>query len=217
MSAMPLDDDQPLTDAEAAEAAASTGGVKAIDLDAPFGRRADGRPRKRRAPGDSLRYESRPPGSARTRTRAPRPKPAPKQRVPTPRAPDIAKGARGLLNTLSALLMVLPRVTRNDAYALDAMAVEMNADALTTGLVEVAEQVPLVKAGLEYFAKASPFAGLVEALGSVATQIAANHGVVPAGTMGTLPADQLQTAFAERIGVSLLDIPGALSTLTDPE
>ncbi len=137
--------------------------------DAPKGYTRDGKPRKR-APRQP---RATAPGGPAKRT-------APNVKA-KPAAVDYEQAAFKLVGLVSMGLVAAAGATRNDAYALDGVAVGAHAGGLAQGVAELAAQSEYVRKGLEWLEKTSPYAALTTALVGVAAQIAVNHGKVAPG------------------------------------
>lgn len=80
------------------------------------------------------------------------------------------------------------------ALSLDSVAVQVHAPALAAGAAEMALSVPWAANVLEKAAKISPFAAFIEAGVSLTFQVLVNHGLLPAGYMGTMTPEELAAA-----------------------
>lgn len=91
------------------------------------------------------------------------------------------------------------------------LAFKKYADAGTLGLhwpgishelAELADSTPAIANLVDPLIKVGPYTGLVMAVLPFATQILVNHGIIPAGPMGTMPANsiaaQVEASLAEQ-------------------
>lgn len=176
----PTIDDRPLTDDEVSEQlAADEQAAAAADQPAP---EPKARPRTR---GQRAAGRARSPRKKTTRTRTTSsPKP---ERGPV----DYTAGAQAMVRTIGMGLSLVAQQTDSPALQMDAMTVAMASVPLSKGLAEAAEKVPALASVLTWFAETGPLADLFGVIGQVATQVAANHGAVPAGAFGTLTPEQM--------------------------
>lgn len=190
----------PLTEDEVtaalAEPEASADGT---DPAAPWGRKADGTPKAK--PG------RRPSGTAKAS--APSTPPKRPKGVSGPQkaaqrktaAPDHAKSVRDLLLMPGTLLLALGGRRQDAALTADGAALVVAAPAIGEATAELAAEVPAVAAILDRLATATPYAGLITAAVGLGAQIAANHGMIPAGALGSVTTDEIITAAAQSLGL----------------
>lgn len=123
-----------------------------------------------------------PKGRARAAT-APGKKPAPRPAARTSQREDYRPRILGVLQ-----LVALPLAFKAPA---DGAAVEMHAPNIAQALHDLAMEQPEVAAVLDRILKVGPYGALLTAVVPLLLQLAANHGAVPAGIMGTVPPDVL--------------------------
>lgn len=73
----------------------------------------------------------------------------------------------------------------------DAGAIGLHWPGISTELATLAESQPAIAKFVDPLIKAGPYTGLVMAILPFATQILVNHGRIPAGAMGSQPANSL--------------------------
>jgi hypothetical protein len=152
------------------------------DPDAPYGRKADGTPRKT-APGPG-----RPP-RARTQSKTD----AGKGKTPeTPQ--DISErrteGGEALVNVLAAICLGVS-VRGGIAWKADAVTLNVSAKPLAQAATAVAEQDARFAAMLDKITASGPYAALAAAGIPVAAQLARNHGVTAMAALNAVPPEQL--------------------------
>ena len=135
------------------------------DPEAPYGRFANGKPRK------SPPKDSKSSGGGRRTAAAPKP-PRPKGG----KAPNFTKMITGAIGSVGAVVSAAGFRRRSRTVVADGMAVQMAAKPLAEGLNEVAQVSPALQRILTQAGPALPFATLAYALLELGAQIAANHG-----------------------------------------
>ncbi|OFV82820.1 MAG: hypothetical protein A2Y78_10110 [Acidobacteria bacterium RBG_13_68_16] len=193
-------DDQPMTDTEVAMAldqplpgmpqAPTVAEPDPTDLHAPrpgapYGVTTRGKPRKRPAKRAASSPRKRSTPSTRSTTAGPEPV-------------DYTAGARSLVATAGMILGLAGRTTGDASLQLDALTLQVHREPLAAGLADAALHVPIVASVLAWFATTSPYAALAESIGKVGAQIAVNHGLAPAGSLGAVDAQTLQVQAARR-------------------
>lgn len=157
--------------------------------DAPWGYKPDGTPYK----VDPARYEKR--DAARRKQSAPKSKTGGK-----------TKGSAHRENVLGLVQIIgLPLAaasTRDDRFAADLIALNATAPAIADAVDGIAQSNRRMAAALDKLADVGPYGLLIGALAPLILQVAANHGALPVGMMGTVSHEDL-IAAAERG-----DIPG---------
>jgi hypothetical protein len=162
------------------------------DLDAPWGRRADGTPRAKPGPkGPSSTRPANPARAARGRTRradAPR-------RVTRPAAPpaggasnSATKYARGLMDATTIPQGILAGIGMlKPAFMASAMTVQMFAAPISESVGEIAAsgRYSTFTAWMDKLIQVTPFAALASVGAQFFAQIAVNHGLMAPGMMGT--------------------------------
>lgn len=142
-----------------------------FDAEAPYGRFENGKPRKT------------PKGS---NVRAPAKRARPKSGGALKEiAPDYKEAARGVVTIASALLGIIGR--RSPAFLGDSLVLEENKDAFASVGADLALADVRIARFLEQLATATPLTRALDKLAKPLAQIATNHGLAPAGTMGTVP------------------------------
>jgi hypothetical protein len=101
---------------------------------------------------------------------------APKRPKQTAKQKRIADGLTGLLGTTGMALVTASKVSGKQVLALDGFAVLNSAQPIADNLIEVAKQYPKMMFALEKVVEGSAIAGLVGAVGGLATAIGLNHG-----------------------------------------
>lgn len=153
------------------------------DSDAPYGRKADGTPRQ--PPGPKPRRER----SAQSRA-----EPVTAEPVTDSRRAVWQAGLAGYAQMTAGLAVVAYNRSQNDAYLADAAAITLHSPALSGALVAVAEQDPKVARVLDRICAVGPYGALVTAVVGLGAQLAANHGRLADGALGTVPKEQLLAA-----------------------
>lgn len=157
------------------------------DPEAPYGFTKEGKPRGK--PGPKLGSRNRRKGS-KTPTRS---APATSSARKPPPGPDYRAGIRGILQMVAAPLAVAGM--RKPELALDAATITLHADSVAEGMAEAALEIPQLQAILDRVMTVGPWGAAVAPILALGAQLAANHGVIPAGVMGTLTKDELLAAM----------------------
>jgi hypothetical protein len=159
-----------------------------VDHEAPYGRKADGTPRKR-APGPG-----RPP-TARTTKQAPK-----DTGKSSESAQDVAErrtaGVESLFNVGAAMALGLS-VRLGDAYKADAVVLSMSAKPIASACTEVAEQDPRFAALLDKITASGPYAALAATAVPIVAQLAMNHGVTAMRALNAVPPEELLAQLDE--------------------
>lgn len=135
-------------------------------------------------PPPAAKRRGRPPGSTNKATTN-----------ATPRMSSLElryQGVQGIGQLIQGGLML----TKN--YA-DAAAVGMHWDGVAKEVATLAEAEPAVARVIDLVIQAGPYAGLIAAVMPLAMQIAANHGMIPAGATGVVPPEVLQSQMEAQI------------------
>ncbi len=149
-----------------------------FDSEAPYGRFANGKPR-RTPKGSNVRApakRSRPKASAGLKEVA----------------PDYKAAASGVVTLVSALFGLVGR--RSPAFLADSTVIVQNRDAFAEVGADLALQDVRVARFLEQLATATPLTRALEKLAAPLAQIATNHGLVPVGTMGSVSVGEILKA-----------------------
>jgi hypothetical protein len=80
---------------------------------------------------------------------------------------------------------------QNPVYAADSRAVTIYAPGIAETLNTLAQERPEVAAALERVLTVGPYGAVIAATVPLVLQILTNHGRIPPGTAGTVPAEQL--------------------------
>lgn len=176
-----LADVQPLADAEVDAALSDT-----PDAEAPYGRKADGTPKRRpgrppkapeAAPGAAS--SSAPPKTTKRRTASPSPRPK------AGTAESYAKAVGDLLSLPVGILGALGAARESPVLVADAAVIDMHGPAFAAAVGDLAMEMPPVAAILDRLTAAGPYAALLTAVAPIVLQLGANHGMIPVGILGT--------------------------------
>lgn len=139
----------------------------------------------------------------RGRTAARKPT-APPQRAARPAARKLPEREDYRPRILGVLqLVALPLAFKAPA---DGAAVEMHAPNIAQALHDLAMEQPEVAAVLDRILKVGPYGALLTAVVPLLLQLAANHGAVPAGIMGTVPPDVLLAHYRAAMEAEMANI-----------
>jgi len=150
--------------------------------DAPWGLKPDGTPYKR----DPARYQTRAANQRRASG------PAPKKKTPGKSAHREAM--LGLIQIVS--LPVAMAATRSDVFAADLVAINVCSEPIADAFDSLAGQNKAVAAALERLGEVGPYGLVLAAVAPLVLQIGVNHGLVPAGTAGTVSPEVLLAEIA---------------------
>lgn len=143
------------------------------DEEAPYGRRADGTPKRK--PG---RRAGSSPGTSRRKAA---------QRV------DYKTPLIGLAQIPAGILAMVGM--RRPEFAADAAAITVHAPPIAQALDDLAHEDPAAAAVLERVLAVGPYGALLAAVAPLVLQLLANHDAIPPGTLGTIPPRQLIASF----------------------
>lgn len=160
--------------------------LEETDFEAPYGRKADGTPRRKPGPQKGTRVGAAIPRPTRS---TPRKSAGTKRSTGT----DYRAGILGILQIPAFALGAAGQL--NPALALDGAAISMHAPGIAEALNELANDNPTVAAALDTILTAGPYGAIIGACLPLAFQIAANHKRIPDGmarSVGALPADEFE-------------------------
>ncbi len=168
-----------------------------IDPEAPHGRKKDGTPYKRRADWRAKTTATLK-QSMTTAQAVNSARPATKSTTPRKKADiNYRDGITGLLQIPAFGLGMFAPI--NPAFGLDSATILLHAPVIASALEQTALNNEQVAAMLDQILTVGPWGALLGALVPLAVQIAANHGLVPAGEeSGTLTPEQLMGMVAAR-------------------
>ncbi len=161
------------------------------DPEAPYGRFANGKPRK--SPAGSRAGGKRPAGRRRPAT--PRKTTGAKKTT----GPDYVGASMGIVSVLQVVTGTAGTITKDPAFRADTATLVVMGPALAQVSGDLAQDEARWASVLDRMstgAKWSP--PLVVAVGFIA-QLAVNHGLLPAGLMGTRTPEQMQDAAVEML------------------
>lgn len=154
-----------------------------LDKEAPYGRFANGKPR-RSPKGSTVR-----PPSKRAASRGTGFKPV---------APNYQKAAEGGITMLAAMVGLLGR--RSPALLADSTVIMSAKKELATAVAETALIDVRVAQLLDKLGTVGPWGKVLEKATPVLAQILTNHGLAPVGTMGSIdPKKLLEAGRAEEV------------------
>lgn len=178
-----------------------------VDMEAPYGRTATGKPKGKpgRKPGASSRgrrtSSSGPTAPPRKRATAARKPPA---------GPDYHGGLRRALGVPVGILTALGG--RKPVFRADAMAVVMHGPKITDAVADMAEADPRLAGILDRFLQATPAAEIITAISPLVVQIAVNHGTMPVEMgkqMGAEDPDTLVKVYTRHLAAQAAEAAGA--------
>lgn len=182
------DDDAPLPERDGPKLTAEQMAERTEEY--PWGRRADGTPRKRPGPPPSGK-----PKQARAIPRIS----TGKRKTTKPRqtsGTDYTAGIAGLLQIPAAILGGMG--IRDKAFALDGAAIAQHAPGIADALNDLAQDNLAVAAALDKILAVGPYGAILGAVLPLVAQIAANHKLLPDQVttgMGAMPVDQYEAAL----------------------
>lgn len=157
------------------------------DPAAPYGRFANGKPRKS-PPGEATKKK-------KTRSSSSGSGPRPSTRRTAPKGPDYRPGILGMLQTVTIpLAFVAPA---------DAAAVGHHGPGVAEALNDLARERPEVAAALERVMQVGPYGALIGAVVPLAVQLLHNHDVLPesmAVQLGATPKRRIMADLRAQAG-----------------
>lgn len=179
-----------------------------VDMEAPYGRTATGKPK-----GKPGRKPGAPSGRGR-RTAAGGPTAPPRKRTTAarkpPAGPDYHGGLRRALGVPVGILTALGG--RKPVFRADAMAVVMHGPKITDAVADMAEADPRLAGILDRFLQATPAAEIITAISPLVVQIAVNHGTMPVEMgkqMGAEDPDTLVKVYTRHLAAQAAEAAGA--------
>jgi hypothetical protein len=135
--------------------------------------------------------------SPKPRTRHDKPRTArtgPSTVKPAPSSPEAdkrrAEASGELLRGGAMVALVLSTQTGNDAFKADAVTLDAGADEFGGACAQLARVSPRFAAFIDKSGNGAPYLAFGMACSTIGVQLAVNHGLIPAGMMGTQkPAD----------------------------
>lgn len=161
------------------------------DPEAPYGRKADGTPKRKPGPAKGTNPAPRATGGLA----APRPTNRRKNQTTRTRAatPNYRDGVAGLLQIPAFILASAGRL--NPALEYDGIAVATHTPAIAEAVHAMALEEPRVAAVLDKILSVGPYGALLGAMVPLVAQIAVNHKKLPPGTLGTSEPEALKGAL----------------------
>lgn len=166
----------------------------AVDpADAPYGVRKDGEAARKPGRPAGVRNGQ---GRGRRPTSAPPPpaRPAGPARPAAPRKPksgdpDYTAGIKGMVQL--ACVPLIPLAQRDKRFAADVATITLYGDELAQQWNDAAKILPEFAAILDKVMTIGPWSLVLAPVVSIGLQISTNHGMLPAGTMGTLTVEEI--------------------------
>jgi hypothetical protein len=175
------------------------------DPEAPYGRKPDGTPYKvdpsvyAKRDANRKARKGKAPGTGTTAPAPPR-KPTTGQARQAPKRPDYRTGIVQLCSLPAGVLVAAGgTLGRRDLLA-DGATISYYAPGVADALQGLADNDPRVAAVLDKVLSAGPYGALVAALVPMFAQVAANHGLIKPGAMGTTDPDTLVSAVLGTAG-----------------
>lgn len=162
------------------------------DPEAPYGRRADGTPKKKPGPQPGTPRGASAPRKAPQTAPKPTRKTGPRAKVSTA-LPDYRDGVAGLLQIPAFILASAGRL--NPVLEYDGIAVAVATPNIAEAVNALAQEEPRVAAVLDKILQVGPYGALLGALVPLVAQIAVNHKRIPAGTLGTQEPELLKASL----------------------
>lgn len=200
-------DDSPLFSdgTETSENANQNGSGDETDPEAPWGRKADGTPRRRpgRPPKEGTSGEAPAPPRTSTSTSGSGSKSGSKSsgsksgsKSSGSKRADYKRGVRELLGLPAAALAAAGGSLGRADLVADGATVDRHADGIAQAADSVAQHDPRFAQVIERVLAGGPWAALASALVPMAAQVAVNHGVLSPGIMGTVSPETLISEMA---------------------
>lgn len=184
------------------------------DVDAPYGRKANGEPykvppeqrnrlREALAQGRAVRAAA----ATGTKKKTPRtgggssaPRASSTGRTSKPAGPDYASTIQDLMVFPIVGLSAAAQFTGNPALMLDSMAMAMHSPTIAAAGAQFAQDNAWLASFLDRVQKISPAATLISAFLGLGAQVAVNHKMIPPAVgagLGALPPDELARMMSE--------------------
>lgn len=144
---------------------------------APYGRFNNGKPRK-----------SPPKGKGGSRSA-------------TTKGTDYTEGVKGMFQMVGTGLAIAGAKSESPAFLADAVAIADHAHPVATALNDLAHERPEVAAVLDKLMQVGPYGAVIAAVLPLAAQLLTNHGVAPAGLLGS---ESPETLVSNAMGDSAL-------------
>lgn len=174
-----------------------TEGAPMADLEAPYGRRADGTPKKKPGPAAGTPRGTSAPRKAAPAAPRPTRKTGPRAKV-SAALPDYREGVAGLLQIPAFILASAGRL--NPVLEYDGIAVAVATPNIAEAVNSLAQEEPRVAAVLDKILQVGPYGAILGAVVPLIAQIAVNHKKIPAGTLGTQEPEALKASLLGESG-----------------
>lgn len=113
----------------------------------------------------------------------------PKSRTRKNTGTDYREGILGMLQ-IPAMGLALAGA-KNPVFAADSIVIQSYSPGIAEALNNLAHDKPEVAAALDRVLAVGPYGAIIAAVLPMAMQLLTNHGVIPAGIMGTVPVEQI--------------------------
>lgn len=174
-------------------------GEQAPSPDAPWGYRPNGQPYKR----DPARYVKREAAKASGSRKASSSSSSSRSKAAASAAERREAGALQVISLLGLPLVI--GAMMSDSLAADAFILDLTAPALATELASAAELNGHLAVALDKAAELGPYAGIAMAAAPLICQVMANHGLMPAGMMGTADPAMLAATYRSKMQAAAME------------